>query len=200
VSLDRHNVSRESLERLEAYARLLIDWQKRINLVGPSTIESLWERHIADCVQLNPLVRGNGTMFADLGSGAGLPGLVLAIAGNFGVHLYESNAKKCAFLREAARVTATDATIHNVRLEAPGPIPKIGFVTARALAPLVKLLQLASPFLATGVPGYFHKGQDIEAELTFAAKSWRIESTRHQSMTDSRAVILEVKEAHRVSR
>jgi 16S rRNA (guanine527-N7)-methyltransferase len=200
VSLEGYNVSRESLERLGAYARLLIDWQKRINLVGPSTIDSLWERHIADCVQLLPLVRDKGTIFADLGSGAGLPGLVLAIAGNLSVHLYESNAKKCAFLREAARVTATQATIHAVRLEAAGPIPKVDFVTARALAPLAELLELAAPFLATGVAGYFHKGQDIEAELTFAAKSWRIESTRHPSMTDSRAVILEVKEAHRVSR
>lgn len=200
--LTRLHVSRESTERLDAYVTLLLRWQERINLIGPSTREDIWTRHVADALQLLPLLPEGVTRIADLGSGAGIPGLILAIARPLEAHLFESNQKKGAFLREAARQTGAKAQVHGQRIEEAGPVAhKImaQAVTARALAPLPKLLDYAAPFLENGAIGYFHKGQDVDAELTDATKSWKIEVEKHPSMTDSRGVILVVKEAHRVA-
>ena len=198
----RFNVSRESLARLEHYVALLVQWQRRINLIGPSTVDQVWKRHIVDALQLIPLIPPGTRIIADLGSGAGMPGLVLAIAIGVEVHLYESNGKKAAFLRESARQCGARAVVHQVRIETigsdPNP-PQADVVTARALAPLGRLLDQAWPFLKTGAVGLFHKGQDVDAELTEASKSWRIILERHPSLTDSKAVILVVKEASRVS-
>jgi len=198
----RFNVSRESLARLERYVALLLHWQRRINLIGPSTASQVWQRHILDALQLIPLLPPGTKIIADLGSGAGIPGLVLAIATGLEVHLYESNGKKAAFLREAARQCGANAVIHQVRIETIGQDPghpKADVVTARALAPLDRLLDQAEPFLRAGALGLFHKGQDVDAELTVASKYWRIISERHPSLTDSKAVILEVKEASRAA-
>ena len=201
ATLKPFGVSRESSERLKLYVDLLIQWQKRINLIGPSTVEHVWSRHIRDSVQLLPLLPAETRSIAELGSGAGIPGLVLAIAGNLEVHLYESNGKKAAFLREAVRRLGLKGHIHMVRLETlvtASDIPQVQCVVARALAPLNLLLQYASPFLARGAVGLFHKGQDVELELTEATKYWRLNVLRHPSLCDSRGVILEIKEATRV--
>jgi 16S rRNA (guanine527-N7)-methyltransferase len=199
--LDRLNVSRESRQRLETYVALLLSWQKRINLIGPATAHAVWERHILDSLQLLPLLPLGTKVIAELGSGAGLPGLVIAIAGGLEAHLYESNGKKAAFLREAARQTATHAHVHCVRLEtlkADRNLPRVDCVVARALAPLPLLLDYAEPFLSRGAIGLFHKGQDVDAELTEATKCWRMKSVKHASQCDSRGVILEIHEATRV--
>jgi 16S rRNA (guanine527-N7)-methyltransferase len=196
-----YNVSRESLAKLEAYVDLLLTWQKRINLIGPSTVEETWTRHILDAVQLLRLIPGNSRTLVELGSGAGIPGLVLAIAGDLEAHLYESNGKKAAFLREAIRRTGAKAQVHQIRLETvarDARLPVVDIVAARALAPLTLLLDYAEPFLLQGAVGLFHKGQDVELELTQAAKYWRLNYSKHPSTIDSRGVILEVKEAIRV--
>jgi 16S rRNA (guanine527-N7)-methyltransferase len=193
--LQRLNVSRESLSRLETYVDLLLTWQAKINLIGPSTIEDVWQRHVVDGLQLIPLMPNTTSIVADLGSGAGVPGLVVALGGGFQTHLYESNGKKVAFLREVIRQTKANAAVFQIRLETlenhlPAKLP--GYVTARALAPLPQLLGLAAPFLKRGATGLFHKGQDVDSELTEATKSWKIGAIKHSSMTDSRACILEV--------
>jgi 16S rRNA (guanine527-N7)-methyltransferase len=196
-----YDVSRESLVKLEAYVDVLLAWQKRINLIGPSTVEDIWTRHILDAVQLLRLIPGRSHRLVELGSGAGIPGLVLAIAGNMAAHLYESNGKKAAFLREAIRRTGADAQVHHVRLEAlaeNATLPSADIVVARALAPLPLLLDYAEPFLRRGAVGLFHKGRDVDLELTAAAKYWRLTYSKHPSAIDSRGVILEVKEAIRV--
>ena len=201
--LEQFGVSRESAERLETYVSLLVTWQARINLIGPSTRDDIWRRHIADALQLLPLLPDSTKTLCDLGSGAGIPGLILAIARPIEAHLFESNLKKGAFLREAARQTKAHAQVHSLRIEAAGSLArtiKAQAVTARALAPLPKLLDYAAPFLENGATGYFHKGQDVDAELTDATKSWKMQVEKHPSMTDSRGVILVVKEAHRVPR
>lgn len=202
--LDRFAVSRESADRLDLYVSLLLTWQARINLIGPSTRDDVWTRHIADALELLPLLPEDVIRLADLGSGAGIPGLILAIARPLEVHLFESNQKKGAFLREVARQTGAKAFIHSARIEEAAereaPRLKVGAVTARALAPLPKLLDYAQPFLENGAIGYFHKGQDVDAELTDATKSWKMQVEKHPSHTDSRGVILVVKEAHRVRR
>jgi 16S rRNA (guanine527-N7)-methyltransferase len=199
--LERLHVSRESGERLETYVSLLLQWQQRINLIGPSTRDDIWSRHIADALQLLQFLPEGVQRLADLGSGAGIPGLVLAIARPIEAHLFESNLKKGAFLREAARQTGARAHVHNVRIEEAQALAQTirpEAVAARALAPLPKLLDYAAPFLENGALGYFHKGQDVDAELTEATKSWKMQLERYPSMTDSRGVILVVKEAHRV--
>jgi 16S rRNA (guanine527-N7)-methyltransferase len=196
------NVSRESRLRLETYVQLLLTWQAKINLIGPSTVDDIWRRHIADGLQLRSLMEGGTRIVADLGSGAGVPGLVLALGYGLRTHLYESNGKKVAFLREVIRQTKIDATVHQVRLETleqhlPEALPH--YVTARALAPLAKLLLLSEPLLSRGATGLFHKGQDVDSELTEATKIWKIGAlVRHPSLTDSKGTILEVKEISRV--
>jgi 16S rRNA (guanine527-N7)-methyltransferase len=199
--LRRFDVSRESLARLEAYVQLLLTWQQRINLIGPSARQDIWERHIVDALQLLPLLPKTAKSFADLGSGAGIPGLVIAIATGLHGHLYESNGKKVAFLREAIRLTAAPAQVHQVRIESLGgqpDRPRVDLVFARALAPLPKLFDLAEPFLKDGATGFFHKGQDVEVELKDATSYWKLEYVRHRSALDSKSAILEVKEAKRV--
>ena len=196
-----YNVSRESFAKLQVYVDLLLAWQSRINLIGPSTLDSIWTRHILDSVQLLPLLPGKTPIIAELGSGAGFPGLVIALTGGLQAHLYESNGKKAAFLREAIRKTGAHAQVHNVRLETLAGatnVPLVQCVLARALAPLPLLLDYAEPFLRTGSTGLFHKGQDVDLELTEATKYWRLTFSKHQSVCDSRGVILEVKEAIRV--
>jgi len=202
----RFDVSRESLARLEAYVDLLLKWQQHINLIGPATVEDIWQRHITDAMQLVPLIRPDVRQILDLGSGGGIPGLVIAIAlmdrRPVTVHLVESTGKKAAFLHQAAQLTGAPAVVHDCRIEdfaRAGRPGRVDLVTARALAPLPKLLQLAAPWLEAGAYGLFHKGQDVDSELTESAKSWRISSARHPSSVDSTGCILEVREIEHVS-
>jgi 16S rRNA (guanine527-N7)-methyltransferase len=194
------NVSRESWERIDAFTALLLDWQTRMNLIAPSTIPQVWHRHILDSLQLLPRVRSSDRNFADVGSGSGCPAIPFAIASGMDVHLYESIGKKAAFLREALRVTGTKGEVHQVRIEdvPAADLPDVQIVTARALTALPQLLKWTYPFFAKGARGLFHKGQDIELELTQATKSWKINLRKFQSVTDSRAVILEIEEVVRV--
>jgi 16S rRNA (guanine527-N7)-methyltransferase len=199
--LDRFNVSRETGQKIETYVDLLLAWQQRINLIGPATAPVVWQRHICDALQLIPLLPAGTREIADLGTGAGIPGLVVAMAAGLKAHLYESNGKKAAFLREAARRTGTDVHIHVIRLETlakADDIPKVQCVMARALAPLSTLLGYAEPFLSRGAVGLFHKGQDVDSELTQATKCWKMDFVEHKSQCDPRGVILEVREANRV--
>ena len=196
-------VSRESLGRIEVLVSILERWQKRINLIAPSTLSQVWNRHILDSAQLLPLIPKGVEAIADLGSGGGFPSLVLAAIQPAKVHLYESNAKKAAFLEEALRQMKVEGVVHRQRLErrkSPPNMPRVQLVTARAFAPLDELLAYAEPFMTEGATGLFHKGQDIDAELTQAAKSWKISAQKHSSLTDSKAVILDVKEITHVNR
>jgi 16S rRNA (guanine527-N7)-methyltransferase len=192
-------VSRETLGRLEAYAGLLTRWSARINLVGRDTIADLWRRHILDSAQLQPLVPTAANSMIDLGSGAGLPGLVLAILGVSGVELVEADSRKCAFLREAARITEAPVTLRPCRIEAVSPHP-VDVVTARACAPLDRLLGLAEPFLAPGSECLFLKGERVEEELTLARKRWTMTVSLHQSRSDPRGVVLSLQKVAREPR
>jgi 16S rRNA (guanine527-N7)-methyltransferase len=191
-------VSRETTARLDRFAGLLLDWQRRVNLIAPSTEPVLWTRHIADSLQLLALAP-EASVWADLGSGAGLPGLVIAcaLADRPGalVHLVESNGKKTAFLRDAARTTEAPIVVHAVRVTdfAKNAPDGIEAVTARAFAPLPDLLAAAYPLLKTGAIGVFPKGQNADAELTEAAKCWRFQETLAASRTDPKARIIVVR-------
>lgn len=190
-------VSRETFDRLRAFADLLIAWNKKINLIGKSTEPDLWRRHMLDSAQLFPLLPGGARVLVDLGSGAGLPGLVLAIMGVPEVHLVESDKRKAAFLREAARNTAAPVTVHAARIEQLEPFPA-DVVTARALAPLSDLLALSAPFLTSKTRCIFSKGQNVAVELTDAHKRWRITVDQRPSRTDPSGAILCIDEVRRV--
>jgi 16S rRNA (guanine527-N7)-methyltransferase len=188
-------VSRETLARLDRFVEVLLEWQRHTNLIAPSTEPTIWTRHIADSLQLLPLAPG-AKIWADLGSGAGFPGLVIACAladvKGVEVHLVESIGKKANFLREAARATGAPVEVHAMRIAdfAKRKPKRIDAVTARALAPLLKLLAEAYPLLKSGTRGLFPKGQDVAIELTEAAKCWNIGATLAESRTDPRSRIV----------
>jgi 16S rRNA (guanine527-N7)-methyltransferase len=186
-------VSRETVDRLQTYLDLLARWQQRINLVGPSTLEDPWRRHIVDCGQLWRLWPENARSLVDLGSGAGLPGLVLAIMGAPEVHLVESDQRKAAFLREAARECGVAATIHAGRAETVPPLAA-DLVTARALAPLSELLRLAERHVHPGTTCLFLKGRTAASELTRAREAWTMRVASVGSLSDPEGQILLISE------
>jgi 16S rRNA (guanine527-N7)-methyltransferase len=191
-------VSRETEARLQILVDELIKWQAVKNLVSSTTLDHVWTRHIADSLQLLAHVPSR-SRWLDMGSGGGFPGLVIAIAlleqGGGHIDLVEANGRKCAFLRHVARLTGAPVTVHQARLEEVSAkfAGQIDVVTARALAPVNKLLGWSDSLLKTGAVGLFLKGQDIDAELTEASKSWRIEASKLPSVTDPGAHLLMVR-------
>lgn len=185
-------VSREVGERLAVHLALLAKWQKRINLVGASTLRDPWRRHVQDSAQLLPLLPPATRSLVDLGSGAGFPGMVLAILGVPDVHLIEADARKAAFLREVSRETRTPVTVHAARIEEVPPIAA-DVVTARALAPMPRLLPLAARFAGPETVFLFLKGQHIDRELTEATKNRRLPAEIIRSLTDPSAAIVRIR-------
>lgn len=177
------------MARLAAYADLLVRWSARINLVSGNTLDDLWRRHFLDSAQLFPHLPGDAQSLLDLGSGAGFPGLVLAVIGVPGVELVESDARKCAFLREAARVAGAAVEIRNARIESV-PAHVVAVVTARGCAPLERLLALGQRFIGPDTVCLFPKGEQAGQELAAAQQAWEFDVTSHQSRTDPRGVIL----------
>lgn len=183
------NVSRETLERLRAYVDLLTRWQARINLVSAASLADVWRRHVLDSAQLYPMIEPKAVRLYDLGSGAGFPGLVLAILGVGDVHLVESDRRKIEFLREAARITGTKITLQPVRAQTLSPGDG-DFVTARGCASLVELLDLAKPLLKPNGNCLFLKGAGLQTELTDARKRWTMRINELESITDPTGVIV----------
>lgn len=196
-ALSRAAVSRETIVRLDRFVALLLAWQSRINLISSNTSDQIWSRHILDSLQLVDL-GGGWREWVDIGSGAGFPGLVVAIAvadqPGRKVWLVESNYKRCAFLREAARATGADVQVVNQKIEsAADQLPSApDIVSARAVAPLERLFAMTYPLLKTGGLGLFPKGQDVESELTAAAKYWRFRPSLTASITEADGRIVTV--------
>ncbi len=192
-------VSRETLGRLKAYLGLLEDWNARHNLVSRAALADAWRRHIWDSAQLAAFVPPGAKTLADLGSGAGFPGLVLAelLRGRVAVTLFEATGKKTAFLKAAAERMQLAVEVRNERIEA-APRQVFDVVTARALAPLPILLGYAQQFAGPATVCLLLKGQSLASELTEARKSWRMKTLQHQSATDPSGVILEVRELNHV--
>lgn len=195
-ALASFDVSRETSAKLDTLVAELKRWQTIKNLVGPATLSDVWLRHIADSLQLLDYAP-EARIWLDLGSGAGFPGLVVAIAGaerGLTVHLVESNSRKCAFLRHVIRITAAPAVVHEARLETMVPefMRVADVVSARALAPLADLLAWTEPLLKTGTIGLFPKGRDASAELTEARKTWTFDAEVLPSRTDPEARVLRI--------
>ncbi len=187
-----------ALADLEAYRQLLEDWTQRMNLVGPSTLPAFWSRHALDSAQLLPLAP-EALTWVDLGTGAGLPGVVLAILGRnrpgFHVHLVESMAKRCRFLEAVVAQLDLPASVHAARAE--NLDLTVDIVTSRACAPLVRLLGYARPYFRRGATGLFLKGQDVVAEIEEATRSWEFEVEILPSLSDDRGRVLRTRSSGR---
>jgi 16S rRNA (guanine527-N7)-methyltransferase len=191
------DVSRETLARLAVYHDLLSRWQTRINLVGKSTLKEAWRRHFLDCAQLAPLVSPGIRTITDLGSGAGFPGLVLSIMLGIETSLVEADERKCAFLREVARLTDAPVVIRAGRIEAQAPWAS-DLVVSRALAPISDLLRYAWPFLSLSDSPFraclLLKGENFESELTPALENWKMRVDSRPSISDPRGRVLVIQD------
>lgn len=192
------NASPAQMEKLETYAALLRKWQKAVNLVSPGSLDAVWQRHFADSAQLLRFVPPGSTCL-DFGSGAGFPGMILAILAGptdgLRFHLVESNARKCAFLREVARQTGTAVEIHNARIEeitGRGTVTQADVIMARGVAPLATLFELSRPLFRCGTIGLFPKGRRANGEVAEARKAWTFDVRAHPSVTEPGGKVLEV--------
>jgi 16S rRNA (guanine527-N7)-methyltransferase len=187
-------ISDQSMDRLRTYEQILIEWQGKMNLVGPATLPDIWSRHFLDSGQLLALSgpAGYSGHWLDMGAGAGFPGLVLAALGAERLTLVDSTAKKCRFLEAAAEAMGVrgQVTIKNARIESLSPI-STDLLTARACAPLDLLLTWGYRFSRGTTRWLLLKGQDVDAELTSAAKCWILSPTLHISQSDSRGRIID---------
>lgn len=189
-------VSRETYEKLCMFHKTLMKWQNSINLISKNTIKNIWERHFLDSAQLYKFVKGVEGNIIDFGSGAGFPGLVLAIMGKKNIHLVESDYKKCVFLKEIAMLTETDITIHNCRIEDLNFI-NVDLITCRALAPLSKLIEYVEIFINKSVAEsraspklLFLKGKSYYSEVMQLSKNKKISFKEYPSITDVHGKIL----------
>jgi len=196
------DVSRETLERLETYETLLRKWNPAINLVSPQTLSQIWSRHFRDSAQIFDLASPSAKHWADLGSGGGFPGLVVAVLAkefrpDMHVSLVESDQRKSAFLATVARTLDLPVQIHAKRIENIDPL-RADVLSARALAPLAQLLGFADHHLATDGEMLFPKGARWRDEVAEAQKTWSFSHEAIQSQTDSEAVVLKIKGLKRV--
>jgi 16S rRNA (guanine527-N7)-methyltransferase len=192
-------VSRETEDRLAIFVELLDRWRQKTNLISNSTFATVWTRHIADSAQLSALAP-DAKRWVDMGSGAGFPGLVIAIqlAGVPGalVHCIESDGRKCAFLREAVRATGAAAAIHPQRVEAiePKSLGTVDAVTARAFAPLPLTLELARPWMGRGAIAVFPRGESAKDQIAALPEAWAYAIETLQSVVNPKAAILRIRQ------
>lgn len=187
-------VSRETAARLEAYSDLLARWQRRINLVSTASLADRWRRHFLDAAQLAPLIAGPPRRIADIGSGAGFPGLVLALMGLGPVDLIESDGRKCAFLSEAVRITGALARVvharaENASLDAPAQV-----ITARGFGPIERILAAAAPIADQATIYLLPRGRNASERLTGSSKDTNMRIERYASITEPGGVILRLTE------
>ena len=198
-------VSRETYEKLCIFHKILIKWQKSINLISKNTVKNIWERHFLDSAQLYKFVKNIEGNVIDFGSGAGFPGLVLAIMGKKNIHLVESDHKKCVFLREIAMLTETDITIHNCRIEDLSFI-NVDLITCRALASMSKLIEYVEIFINKSqterqeLPKLlFLKGKSFYSEILELSKTKKISFKEYPSITDTHAKILYISKVDKLN-
>jgi 16S rRNA (guanine527-N7)-methyltransferase len=194
-------VSRETLYRLKIYAEMLRHWQRRMNLVSPGTLEDLWRRHFFDSAQIISLIPSRARTIYDIGSGAGFPGLILAIMGCGGVTLFEADRKKCVFLKEVVRATAAGAVVRNQRMEPHGRGQRgprhADVIVGRAVAPLDKFLGLVFGMVTSSTNCILLKGAQVENEILAASRHWRMQIERFPSASDPGGTILRLREISR---
>lgn len=192
------DVSRETLDALTIYHDLLVKWQRKINLVSPTTLPNAWERHFLDSAQLFRLLSTKDKSIFDLGSGAGFPGLVLSVMGASRISLIESDQRKSAFLSEVIRQTQSTAKVITQRIESFAPTEKAAIITSRACAPLHVLFGYAYPLLQEQGECLFLKGRGAAQEIEDARREWMFHVEQTPSMTDAEGCILRIRDLRRI--
>ncbi len=188
--LNKHvNVSPETFHRFYLYHDLLVKWQEKINLIGNDSLPKIWERHFLDSLQLIPLIPKSVKPLIDFGTGAGFPGMVLAMYGIANVHLIESDHKKISFLKEVARITKTDVSIYPERIENI-KIADVGIIVARALSDLERLLEYSSRYVSHETTCLFPKGKNYAMEIEAAKEKWQFDYKITKSITDKDGVMV----------
>ena len=195
---DHVDVSHGTFLKLKLYHDLLLKWQNTINLIGKDTIGDSWNRHFLDSLQIIKLLPDNNKTIVDLGSGAGFPGMILAIMGFTHVHLIESDSRKCAFLKEVARITETKISIHNTRIE-NNTVENIDIFVSRACASLDNLLHLCKKNISRETICLFHKGKNYSNENTDARINWNYDIEVTPSIIDPQSVILKLSNVGRLN-
>ncbi len=197
------DVSDSMLNNLDLYAHILLKWQNHTNLIGKSSMEDIWGRHFLDSVQLFPFLNLKAKTLIDLGSGAGFPGLILALkfleCGGPQVHLIESNQRKARFLMEVNRILNVGVVVHSKRTEYINDL-KGDIITARAVAPLHRLLGFAERFINSDTECFFLKGENVSQELTEAKKKWKMHVMEIDSITRKGAKILKLKKISSIAK
>lgn len=188
---EKLGVSRETFSRLNTYYDLLVKWQERVNLISPDTIHDIWRRHFLDSLQILPYLPETHFPIIDIGSGAGFPGMAVAIASQKTVHLIESDMKKSIFLREVARLTESPAIVHNCRAESQ-PIEEAGIILSRACSSLSDLLDIVENFVSRETICLFHKGKNYAMEIEEAKKKWRFDCQVFPSRTEPQSAIVQL--------
>ncbi len=189
---EKTGVDDQTLKRLSVYGDKLCKWQKRINLVGNSTIADLWRRHMLDSAQLFPYLSEINGNIIDLGSGAGFPGLVLSIMGIKNIHLVDSDSRKATFMREVIRETGSTAKVFNGRIEEMEVKGAVSAITSRACASVDKLLILSDNLRSKETICLFLKGRKVEEELTESFKNWKMQHVMGPSHSDPEGVVLKL--------
>lgn len=197
----KYNVSRETIEKLKTYEKLVIEWNSKFNLISKSSVEHIWERHILDSLQLCSFISKNDRKLYDFGSGAGFPAIVMAILSqelfpNLEISLIESIGKKATFLNTVKETLGLNVKIYNDRIENI-KLTKADIISSRALASLVKLLEYAKPFCNKDTRLIFPKGEKWQEEVLEAEKKWGFEYKKEQSLTNEKSCILQIKNIRR---
>lgn len=189
---DFHHLTRSNINALEEYVLLLLKENENYNFIGKSTIADIWDRHILDCAQLVKFIEDKNLKFADIGSGAGLPGMILSILGVKEIHLVEKSFRKCEFLRKAKILAANKVFIHNAELEKLPENTKFDVITSRALASLEALLGYSNKFLKEEGYALFLKGKKLPEEIKEAKKKWKFDFELFPSLTSNESAIIKV--------
>lgn len=192
------HVSRETFDRLKIYHELLLRWQSKINLISNDTIDDCWNRHFLDSLQIQKYIENKNTKIADIGTGAGFPGMVIAICGYNNIHLIESDTKKISFLREVSRLTNTEVTLHHERIE-DSKLYNVDVILSRACSDLNKLINMSSKIVSRETYFLFHKGKNYSNELEAAKKIWSFDDEIFNSITDPNGVIVKLSNVRRHS-
>ena len=200
--LEKYNVSRETMERLKTYEKLVLEWNNRFNLISKSSVEYIWERHIEDSLQLCEYITKEDVILYDFGSGAGFPAIVIAIVAkdmfpNLHLSLIESIGKKAKFLNAVKEELGLNITIYNDRIENLN-LPKADIITSRAMASLQKLLEYSKPFCKSSTKLIFPKGEKWKEEVDEASQKWKFDYITKQSLTNDTARILQIRNIRRI--
>ena len=190
--VSRFNLSKTQVEKIDFFLDSIIKHNKHTNLIGKSTIQNIWDRHVLDCLQLTKHISNKELKILDLGTGAGLPGILLSITGHQKVLMIDSVKKKTDFVKKIIEELSLSATVQNKRIE-KGPISQHDIIVSRALAPLVKLITYARMYYNKNTTSLFLKGRNVNSEIEIAMNAFSFDLEKIKSLSFGDGCVLKIK-------